>query len=43
MLPYTNMTLIFDFNFGLDHLLHGGYGWGSPTPRRQNVTVKQRN
>jgi hypothetical protein len=26
MLPYTNMTLIFDFNFGLDHLLHGGYG-----------------
>jgi hypothetical protein len=32
--PYTNVTLTFDFDFGLDHPVHGGYGWGSPTPRR---------
>jgi hypothetical protein len=23
--PYTNMTLTFDFDFGLDHPVHGGY------------------
>jgi hypothetical protein len=33
--PYTNVTLTFDF--GLDHPVHGGYGWGSPTPRRKKV------
>jgi hypothetical protein len=34
--PCTNATLTFDFDFGLDHPVHGGYGWGSPTPRRRN-------
>jgi hypothetical protein len=24
--PYTNVTLTFDFEFGLDHTVHGGYG-----------------
>jgi hypothetical protein len=24
--PYTNVTLTFDFDFGLDHPVHGGYG-----------------
>jgi hypothetical protein len=24
--PYTNITLTFDFDFGLDHIVHGGYG-----------------
>jgi hypothetical protein len=24
--PYTNVTLTFYFDFGLDHCLHGGYG-----------------
>jgi hypothetical protein len=33
--PYSNVTLAFDFDFGLDHPVHGGYGWGSPTPRRR--------
>jgi hypothetical protein len=42
-LSYTNVTLTFDFDFRLDHPVHGGYGWGSPTPRRMIVTVKQRN
>jgi hypothetical protein len=23
--PFTNMTLTFDFDFGLDHPVHGGY------------------
>jgi hypothetical protein len=41
--PYTNVTLAFDFDFGLDHPVHGGHGWGSPTPRRKKVTVKQGN
>jgi hypothetical protein len=27
--------LTFYFDFGLDHCLHGGYGWGSSTPRRK--------
>jgi hypothetical protein len=40
---YTNVTLTFDFDFGLDHAVHGGYGRGSPTRRRKKVTVKQRN
>jgi hypothetical protein len=31
---YTNVTLTFDFDFGLDHTVHGGYGCGSPAPRR---------
>jgi hypothetical protein len=26
MLPYTNVTLSFDFDLGLDHPVHGGYG-----------------
>jgi hypothetical protein len=26
MSPYTNVTLTFDFDFGLDHPVHGGYG-----------------
>jgi hypothetical protein len=25
-----------DFVFGLDHPVHGGYGWGSPRPRRRS-------
>jgi hypothetical protein len=32
--PGTNVTLT--FYFGLDHPVHGGYGWGSPTPRRRS-------
>jgi hypothetical protein len=24
--PYTNVTLTFDFEFGLDHPVHEGYG-----------------
>jgi hypothetical protein len=24
--PYANVTLTFDFDFGLDHPVHGGYG-----------------
>jgi hypothetical protein len=32
MSPCTNVTLTFNFDNGLDHLVHGGYGWGSPTP-----------
>jgi hypothetical protein len=32
--PWTNVTLSFDFDFGLDHPVHGGYGWASPTSRR---------
>jgi hypothetical protein len=24
--PYTNVTLTFDFDFGLDHPVHVGYG-----------------
>jgi hypothetical protein len=28
--------LTFHFDFGLDHPVHGGYGWGSPTPRRRS-------
>jgi hypothetical protein len=43
MWPYTNVILTFDFDFGLDHPVHGGYGLGSPTPRTKKVTVKQRN
>jgi hypothetical protein len=35
----TNVT----FDFGLDHLVHGGYGWGRPTQRRKKVIVKQEN
>jgi hypothetical protein len=34
--PCTGMTLTFDFDFWLDHLVHGGYGWGIPTPRRRS-------
>jgi hypothetical protein len=30
------VTLTFHFEFWLDHLVHGGYGWGSPTTRRQS-------
>jgi hypothetical protein len=41
--PYTNVTLTFDFDFGLDRPVHGGYGWRSLTPRRKKVIVKQRN
>jgi hypothetical protein len=26
MLPYTNVTLTFGFDFGLDHPVHGVYG-----------------
>jgi hypothetical protein len=35
------VTLTFDFGIGLDHPVHGGYGWGGPTPRRKKVIVKQ--
>jgi hypothetical protein len=34
--PCTNVALTFDFDFGLDHAVHEGYGWGSPTPRRRS-------
>jgi hypothetical protein len=43
ILPYTNVTLTFDFDFRLDHPIHGGYELGSPAPRRKKVIVKQRN
>jgi hypothetical protein len=34
--------LTLDFNFGLDHPVHGGYGWGSPTPwSRSNCQTKK--
>jgi hypothetical protein len=26
MLPHVNVTLTFNFDFGLDHPVHGGYG-----------------
>jgi hypothetical protein len=26
--PYTNVILASDFDFGLDHAVHGGYGRG---------------
>jgi hypothetical protein len=29
--PYTNVTLTFDFDFGLDDPVHGVYGWRHPT------------
>jgi hypothetical protein len=32
--PCTIVTLTVDF--GLDHPVHEGYGWGSPTPRRRS-------
>jgi hypothetical protein len=32
--PCTKVTLTFDS--GLDHPVHGGYGCGSPTPRRRS-------
>jgi hypothetical protein len=34
--PCTNVTLTFDFDLGLDHPVHGRYGWGGPTPRKRN-------
>jgi hypothetical protein len=34
--PCTNVTLTFHFDSGLDHPVHGGYGWGRPTPRRRS-------
>jgi hypothetical protein len=40
ILHYTNVTLAFDFDFGLDHPIHGGYGRGSPTPRRNKLPNK---
>jgi hypothetical protein len=36
------VTLNFGFDFGLDHPVHGGYGWGRHTWRRKKVIVKQR-
>jgi hypothetical protein len=41
--PYTNVTLTFDVNFGLDHPIRGGYGRAGPTPRRKKEIVKQIN
>jgi hypothetical protein len=42
MAPCTNLTLTFDFYFVLDRPVHGGYGWGSPTPRkRSNCQTKK--
>jgi hypothetical protein len=43
VLPYTNITLTFDFDFRVDHPIHGGYELGSPAPRRKKVIVKQKN
>jgi hypothetical protein len=37
--PYTNVTLTFDFDFGLDYPVCGGYGWARSTPRRKKVIV----
>jgi hypothetical protein len=34
--PYANVTS--NFNFGLDHPVHGGYGQGRPTLRRKKVS-----
>jgi hypothetical protein len=40
--PCTDVTLTSDFDFGLDHPVHGGYGLGSPTPRgRRNCQTKK--
>jgi hypothetical protein len=39
---YTNVTLTFDIGFGLDHPVHGGYGWGRHAWRRMKAIVKQR-
>jgi hypothetical protein len=33
MSPYTNVTLNFDFDFGMDHPVHGGYGRGHEEER----------
>jgi hypothetical protein len=30
------VTLTSNFDIGLDHPVHGRYGWGSPTPRRRS-------
>jgi hypothetical protein len=35
-LPCTNVTWTSDFDIGLDHPVHSGYGWGSPIPRRRS-------
>jgi hypothetical protein len=36
------VTLTSDFDIGLDHSVHGGYGWRSPTPRiRSNCQTKK--
>jgi hypothetical protein len=40
ILLYTNVTLNFDF--GLDHPVQGGYGWGHPAWKRKKVIVRQR-
>jgi hypothetical protein len=42
ILPYTNITLTFDFDFGLNRPVHGGYGWGRSTWKRKKIIVKQR-
>jgi hypothetical protein len=34
--PCTNGTLTSDFDIGLDHPVHRGYGWGSSTLRRRS-------
>jgi hypothetical protein len=34
--PCNSVTLTFDFDFGLDHPVRGGYGWRSPTPRKRS-------
>jgi hypothetical protein len=33
--------LTFVFDVGLDHPVHGVYGWGSPTPRRKKLSNKE--
>jgi hypothetical protein len=40
--PYINVTLTFDFDFGLDHPVHGGYVCVRTTLKRKTVIVKQR-
>jgi hypothetical protein len=34
--PYTNVTLIFYFDFGLDHPVHGDMGEGPYTEKRES-------
>jgi hypothetical protein len=38
--PYINVILTSDFDFGLDHPVHGGYGRGNPTKKRHGLSPR---